>query len=178
MSEEHVLEATHRKVVGKQVKQLRRDGKLPAVVYGHGVDPTPIVLDLRETTKIMKDIGSSTLVTLRVDDKDYAVLVREQQKGILTRQLEHIDFLAIAMDQTVRTQVAVVILDEEVPAARDYGAMIVTGLDALDVECLPIDLPDHIEVNASVLENIGDNMFERIGVAFAGGSYLRQKKLD
>lgn len=158
MSENIVLEATHRDVVGKKVKQLRREGKLPAVVYGHGVEPTPIVLDLRSTTKILREVGSSTLVTLKVGKEEYATLIRETQKGILSRELEHLDFLAIAMDQTVRTQISIVILDEDVPAVKEFGAMIVTGLDSLDIECLPGDLVEQVEVDASVLESIGDSI--------------------
>jgi len=161
MSENLVLEATHRDVVGKKVKQLRWEGKLPAVVYGHGVEPTPIVLNLRETTKLLRDVGSSTLINLKVDGEEYAVLLREQQKGIISRQYTHIDFMAIAMDQTVRTQVPVLVLDADVPAVREFGAMLVTGVDSLDIECLPNILPEQIEVDASVLESIGDNIMIR-----------------
>ncbi len=161
MSEQIVVEASKREVIGKQVKQLRRDGKLPAVVYGYGVEPTPIVLDLRETTKILRSVGSSTFVTLKIDGDEHSVLVRETQKGIISRQYLHADFQVIAMDQVVRAQVQLVILSDDVPAASEFGAMIVTGLDALDIESLPKDLPEQIEIDASILENIGDNIMVR-----------------
>jgi len=161
MSEKIVLEASKRELIGKQVKQLRREGKLPAVVYGHGVEPTPIVLDLRETSKVLKEVGLSTFVTLKVAGDEYAVLVRETQKGIISREYLHADFQVIAMDQLVRAQVKIVILGDDVPAVREFGAMLVTGLDSLDVESLPKDLPKQVEVDASVLENIGDNIMIR-----------------
>jgi large subunit ribosomal protein L25 len=161
MSENLVLEATRRAVIGKKVKQLRREGKLPAVVYGHAVEPTPIVLDLHETTKLLRAVGSSTLINLKVDGEEYAVLLRELQKGIISRKYTHLDFMAIALDQLVRTQVPVVILDADVPAVREFGAMVVTGVDSLDIECLPNILPEKIEVDASILESIGDNVMVR-----------------
>ena len=161
MSEKIVLEASKREVIGKQVKHLRNEGKLPAVVYGHGVEPTPIVLNMRETSKALKQAGSSTFITLKVDGDEHAVLVRETQKGIISREYLHADFQVIAMDQLVRAQVKIVILGDNVPAVREFGAMLVTGLDSLDIESLPKDLPEQIEVDASILESIGDNIMIR-----------------
>ncbi len=158
MSNEYILEATRREVIGKQVKQLRRQGKLPAVVYGHGLESTPLVVDLREATKVLREVGTSTLLKLKVDGNEHAVLVRELQKDIITRQLLHVDFQALAMDETVRTQVALIVLDGEVPAVKDYSAVLTVGLDSLEIECLPKDLPESIEVDASVLKEIGDSI--------------------
>ncbi|MBC8507741.1 MAG: 50S ribosomal protein L25 [Chloroflexi bacterium] len=161
MSEQIVLEASKREVIGKQVKKLRSEGKLPAVVYGHGIEPTPISLHLHETAKILRKAGSSTFITLKVDGDDHSVLVRETQKGIISRQYIHVDFQVIAMDQLVRAQVQLVFNTDDVPAALEFGAMIVTGLDALDIESLPKDLPEQIYIDATVLENIGDNIMVR-----------------
>ena len=161
MSEQIVLEASKREVVGKQVKQLRKEDKLPAVVYGHGIEPTPISLELRETAKILRSVGSSTFITLNVEGDEHSVLVRETQKGIICRQYLHVDFQVIAMDQLVRAQVQLVFNTDDVPAAREFGAMIVTGLDALDIESLPKDLPEQIDIDATILENIGDNIMVR-----------------
>jgi len=158
MSEQIVLAASKRELTGKQVKQLRREGKLPAIVYGYGVEATPILLDLRETSKILRNIGSSTILALKLGGKEHAVLVRETQKGVIHREYLHVDFQAIAMDKAVRAQVQLVLLEKDVPAVRDFGALLVTGPYSLDVECLPKDLPGRIEVDASVLKNIGDSI--------------------
>jgi large subunit ribosomal protein L25 len=158
MSEQIVLEATRRELIGKQVKQLRREGKLPAVVYGYGVDSTPILLDLRETSRILKNTSVSTLINLKVDDAEHNVLVREVQKGILSRAITHIDFQAIAMNVLVRTQVPLVVLSDDVPAVNDFDAMLNIGVDSIEIECLPRNLPDQIEVDASVLLSIGDSI--------------------
>jgi len=153
-----ILEATRREVTGKKVKALRREGKLPAVLYGHGVDPTPILLDLKETTKTLSSVGSSTLVTIELDGTEYNALVRERQRDIIYRTLTHLDFQALSMTETVRTQVPVHIGDQEVPATREYGAIINTGLDMLEIECLPQDLPERITVDISSLYEIGDSI--------------------
>lgn len=158
MSEQIILEATRREVIGKQVKQLRREGKLPAVVYGYGVDATPILLDLRETSRILKNTSVSTLINLKVDDAEHNVLVREVQKGILSRAITHIDFQAIAMNVLVRTQVPLVVLSDNVPAVNDFDAMLNIGVDSVEIECLPRNLPDQIEVDASTLISIGDSI--------------------
>ncbi len=156
--EKIILKATKRDVIGKKVKALRREGKVPGVLYGYGVESTPIVLDLKETTKILSSVGSSTLVTIDLDGKEYNALVRERQRDIIYRTLTHLDFQALSMTETVRTQVPVHIGDQEVPATKEYGAIINIGLDMLEIECLPQDLPDRIDVNISRLYEIGDSI--------------------
>jgi len=156
--EKIVLNASRREVVGKKVKILRREGKLPAVLFGHGIESTPILLDQTETTKILASVGSSTLITMNLEGKDHTVLVRERQRDILLRTLLHVDFQAVSMTETVRAQVPIHIGDEEVPAVASYGAIINTGLDVLEIECLPQDLPDRITVDISGLMEIGDSI--------------------
>jgi large subunit ribosomal protein L25 len=156
--EKIVLKATRRDVVGKKVKALRREGILPAVLFGYGLESTPIQMDLRETTKILASVGSSTLVTVDLDGKEFAVLVRERQRDIIYRTLSHVDFQAVSMTETVRAQVRIHFGDVEAPAVLKYGAIINTGLDVLEIECLPQDLPDHIDVDISSLIEIGDSI--------------------
>jgi len=156
--EKIVINATHRDVIGKKVKVLRREGKLPAVLFGHGIESTPILMDLVETTKILSSVGSSTLVSIKLDGKEHAALVRERQRDVILRTLLHVDFQVVSMTETVRAQVPIHIGDEEVPAVDKYGAMINTGLDVLEIECLPQDLPDRITVDISVLNEIGDSI--------------------
>jgi len=156
--EKIVINATHRDVIGKKVKVLRREGKLPAVLFGHGIESTPILMDLVETTKILSSVGSSTLVSIKLGGKEHAALVRERQRDVILRTLLHVDFQVVSMTETVRAQVPIHIGDEEVPAVDKYGAMINTGLDVLEIECLPQDLPDRITVDISVLNEIGDSI--------------------
>ncbi|GAF77864.1 unnamed protein product, partial [marine sediment metagenome] len=77
---ELILNAEHREVTGKKVKVLRRQGYLPAVLYGVGIESIPIKLDLKEATKVISAAGSSTLVLLKIGKKQHQVLVRETQR--------------------------------------------------------------------------------------------------
>jgi large subunit ribosomal protein L25 len=154
-----VLKATRREVTGKKVRFLRREGKLPAVLFGYGVDSTPITLELKDSAKTLATVGSSTLVTLDLEGKEYNVLVRERQQDVIYRTLTHVDFQAVSMTETVRAQVAITIVgDEDIPAVENYGAIINTGIDELEIECLPQDLPERIEVDLSGLAEIGDSI--------------------
>jgi len=151
------LEASRRNVIGKKVKVLRREGLLPAVIYGKHMDPLPIVLDLRSTTKILREVSRATILTIDVEGEEFTTLVRERQRGILTGQYEHIDFLAISMTETVRTQVNVFV-EGKSPAEEEFGAVVMTGADSIEVEALPGDLPESVTVDVSVLVNIGDTI--------------------
>ena len=156
--EKIIIKANRRKVIGKQVKALRREGKLPAVIYGHGIEPTPITLEAHETNKTLSGVGSSTLISLDLEGEEYSVLVRDRQRHVLRRHLLHVDFQALSMTETVRASVALVLGEGEAPAVKSYGAMIITGVESLDIECLPSDLVDRIVVDISGLESIGDSI--------------------
>jgi large subunit ribosomal protein L25 len=151
------LEASRRDVIGKKVKVLRREGKLPAVIYGKHMEPLPIVLDLRSTTKLLREVSRATILTIDVDGEEFTTLVRERQRGILSGIYEHIDFLAISMTETVRTQVNVFV-EGKSPAEEAFGAIVMTGADSIEVEALPGDLPESLTVDVSGLVNIGDTI--------------------
>lgn len=152
-----IIPANKREVIGKKVKTLRREGKLPAIIYGYGIDPLPIVLDLRETTKILRSVSRATILEIDVDGEKINALLRDRQRGILTGDLEHLDFLAISMTQTVTTQVNVFV-EGTSPAEEEFGAIVMTGADSVEVEALPADLPESLVVDVSGLLNLGDTI--------------------
>jgi large subunit ribosomal protein L25 len=156
--EKIIMKASRREVIGKQVKALRREGKLPAVIYGHGIEPTAITLEARDTNKVLSSVGSSTLITIDLEGEEYSVLVRDRQHHVLRRHLLHVDFQALSMSETVRASVSLVLGEEEAPAVKAYGAMIITGVESMEIECLPSDLVDRLVVDISGLESIGDSI--------------------
>ena len=170
--EKIILEAEHRKVLGKKVKALRREGKLPAVVFGHNLETTPIVLDMRDASRTLAGVGSSTLVTIQLDGKEHAALVRERQYNVLLRTLLHVDFQAVSLTETLRTSVALILGDEDAPAVKSYGAMIIQNLESIEVECLPQDLPERVEVDLSSLKEIGDQIMVKDLPAMPGVEVL------
>lgn len=155
--EKVVLKAEKRNVVGKQVKALRREGKLPAVIYGRHTEPINVLLDMHSASLALGKITSSSLVTLDVEGKQYPALVREKQRDFIKNRLVHVDFLAVSADEKLRATVSVHFTGVSV-AVKDYGAVLVHNLEQLHVECLPADLPERIEVDISVLGKIGDGI--------------------
>ena len=154
------LKASPRTVVGKQVGALRRKGWVPAILYGAGVEPTPIQLEAREAARALGRASGSTLFDLIVEGETHKVLVREIQRHTIRRELRHVDFLQVAMDQTIRAEVPIE-LTGEAPAVKTLGGILVTGVSAIEVEALPGDLPDRISVNLSSLEKIDDSISVR-----------------
>ena len=152
-----VINASKREVIGKKVGALRREGKLPAVIYGKGIDPTPITLDLREASKILSTLTSSSILTLNVDGKEYPALVRDKQRDYLKARYLHIDFLAVSLTEKIRTTITISI-EGEAPAVSDYNGVVVSGLSEIEVECLPGDLEERITVDISSLKEIGDSI--------------------
>jgi large subunit ribosomal protein L25 len=158
--EEIVLKAMHRAISGKQVRAIRREGKLPAIMYGHHIDPISIELDLRDTSRKLTGLAPSALVILDVDATQHKALVREKQRNKISGILLHVDFLAVSMTEKLRTEVYIEITGVA-PAIKDFDGVLVTGMDEVEVECLPQDLPERIVVDISSLKEIGDGIYVR-----------------
>lgn len=158
--EEITLKASKRIVTGKQVKALRREGLLPAVVYGRRIESIPISLDMREASRILEKAASSALIVLDVDGEQYYTLVREKQRNPVLGTFRHIDFQAVSLTEKVRANVAIQLIGEA-PAVDMYFGILVSNLEQLSVESLPKNLPERIEVDLGSLQEIGDAIFVR-----------------
>ncbi len=151
---ENNLSATRREVLGKQVKVMRREGMLPAVLYGRKFQPVPVVLDLKETSRLLGRLSGSALVTINLEGEKHVALVREKQRNVLRGTLIHVDFMVVSMDEKLRTQVAVILTGESI-AVKDFNGILVKNMESLEVECFPQDLPERIMVDISSLKTIG-----------------------
>jgi large subunit ribosomal protein L25 len=158
--EKVVLKATKREALGRKVGALRRAGKLPAVLYGHGVKSTPIMLDAHEATLRLSHLTSSSLVMIDLDGTEYPALVREKQKDYLKDRLLHLDFQVISMTEKVTTKVGIE-LTGTAPAVKAFNAVIITVLNELEVECMPQDLPARVVLDISGLAEIGAGIHVR-----------------
>ena len=155
--EEVVLNAEKRDVIGKQVRALRRQGRLPAVIYGRGIESLSISLNKKETSRILPSLSSSHLVVIMVENQPHTTLVREKQRHPVKGHMIHIDFQEVSMTERFRAQVQLVITGDA-PAVKNYNGIVVVNMEELEVEALPGDLPDRITVDISTLENIGDSI--------------------
>lgn len=158
--EKVVIKATKRAVTGKHVATLRREGKLPGVLYGHKIDSVPITMDLKEASMILGKLSGSSIVTLELDGQEHAALVREKQRDYLKSLLIHVDFQAVSLTEKLRTEVSIELIGDS-PAVKDLNAIIVSGIEEVEVECLPQDLPEKFEVDISNLKAIGDSIYVR-----------------
>jgi large subunit ribosomal protein L25 len=155
--EKVVLKATRRDVVGKKVGALRRQGKLPAVLYGHRIETTAIMLDAHEGSQTLSHLTSSSLVTIDLDGTEYLARVREKQRDVIKNRLLHLDFQVVSLTEKMRTKVGVK-LTGTAPAVKSFNAVIHTHLTEIEVECMPQDLPERIVVDISGLAKIGDGV--------------------
>lgn len=155
--EKVVLKATKRDVIGKKVGALRRQGKLPAVLYGHHIETTAIMLDAHEGSQTLSHLTSSSLVTIDLDGKEYLALVREKQRDFIKNRLVHLDFQVVSLTEKMRAKVGIE-LAGTAPAVKDFNAVIHTGLTEMEIECMPEDLPERIVVDISGLTELGDSV--------------------
>ena len=146
------LKAEKRTIIRKRVKSLRREGIIPAVLYGPKTEPIPIQCDERELQRILAIAGGTNLISLRIDDagKPKMALAREVQRDVITNELHHVDFYQVVMTETVKAEVNI-ILTGEPPAVQQKEFMLLQGTDSVEIECLPGDLIHSIEVDLSNL---------------------------
>ena len=155
--EKVVIHATKRTVIGKQVSALRRAAKLPGVIYGHKMDPLPITMELKESTRVLNTTTSSSVITINLDGTEYAALVREKQRDYLKNRFIHVDFQAVSQTEKIRAEVDIVMVGHA-PAVKDYNGVVVEGVKTVHVEALPKDLPEKFTVDLSSLAQIGDSI--------------------
>ena len=155
--EKVVIKAEKRDVIGKQVKAMRRAGKLPAVIYGRHTDPIIVSLDAHSASLALGRLTSSSLVTIDLDGTEYPALVREKQRDYIKNRLLHVDFLTVSLNETLHANVALNLVGIS-GAVKDYNAVLVTNLQSLEVESLPADLPERIDVDIAVLARPGEGI--------------------
>ncbi len=155
--EKMVISAEKRSTIGKKVGVLRREGKLPGVIYGHKFEPTAIIMDLKEATRVLNQATSSSIVTVTLEGKEIASLVRERQRDYLRNRFIHIDFQAVSLTEKIRAAVNIEFTGVA-PAVKDFNGVVVDGLNSVEVEALPTDLPERFILDISVLKEIGDSI--------------------
>ena len=149
------LQAEKRDESGKgAAHKLRASGRVPGVLYGHGMDPVPLSVDAREMRHILHTgAGTNVLIDLEVDGKQHLTLPREIQQDHIHDRVMHVDFLAVSRDEKISVNVELIDIGEA-PGVKQ-GGVVDHHLRELHIECLPQDVPEHIEVDISALD-LGD----------------------
>lgn len=150
------LKAEVRQITGKQVAQLRRQGYVPAVIYGNNLENDLIQIEAKALRKVLAQAGTHQLIALQVGNKrPMMTLARELQIDSIKRSYLHVDFYAVNMKEKVTAQVPV-IFEGVSPAVKDLDGILVHGMTELEIECLPGDLIAAIEVNIEGLVELDD----------------------
>jgi large subunit ribosomal protein L25 len=150
------LHADIRTLIGKQSRQLRTIGKLPAVVYGNKQESVSITLDYRIFSKLFREVGTTTLIDLALDEKKtQKVLVHDIQTDPTTRKLIHVDLLLVNMKEKLQTQIPLNFIGSS-DAVDVLGGILVHVKTEVEIECLPQDLIQELNVDISSLKTFDD----------------------
>ena len=155
---EATLEATRRETIGKnEARRTRRDGMVPAVLYGAtgdgaGREATAIAVNPRALLRILhSDSGANTLISLHLADAgETRVLMKDYQLDPVTHEVLHADFYRVAMDKVIQVTIPVVVKGEP-KGVKQQGGILEFIRREIEVECLPADIPENVEVDVSEL---------------------------
>jgi large subunit ribosomal protein L25 len=152
----HELEVSRREITGKKVRFLRRQGIIPAHIYGHGIDSTAINVDTKNLKHLLAHAGKTDLISLKVDasKEPIRVLMREVQRNPMTDEPLHVDFYRVSMTEKIKAEVPLVFVGEAPVLKKIKNSSILHLIDSLDIEALPDDLPHSLEVDVSHLEEL------------------------
>jgi len=151
------IKAEQREITGKKVSNLRKQGKIPAVVYGAGEKSVLLQVIGKDFEKVFREAGESTLVELEIGQDRRNVLIHEIDFDPIKDTPRHVDFLAVRMDKPIRAKVHVV-FEGESGAVKNLGGVLVKVTHELEIEALPKDLPHEIRVDIAVLGNLGEKL--------------------
>jgi large subunit ribosomal protein L25 len=173
-----ILEVEERTSLGKnESRRLRRSGLIPGVLYGSGKRNFPVMVSPRHVDKILNsEAGENTLLDLRLKGQDTQrkAMIREFQIDPVSSQVVHVDFIRIEMDQKLQVHVPVRTTGVAL-GVKDEGGILEIVQRTLEVECLPADIPEQVEVDISAL-NIGDQV--RVGDLDLGDKVLFMQAAD
>ncbi len=151
------LAAEKRTLFGKKVKRLRKEGKIPANIFGKDFKSTAITVETRDFLRVYKLAGKTNVVYLSLEKKEIPVLVSQIQRHPLTDTILHVDFRKVDLKTTIQTEVPVKVVGTS-PAVEEQGAEVILQSKTLLVEALPDKIPSQIEVDISGIKEPGEEI--------------------
>lgn len=148
------LEVSKREVRPRSLRnKLRHEGKVPAIVYGYNVESTPIAIDGQIFSKLLRENGANTVITMTINGKKVNTLVHKVQTNTFTNHFEHVEFLSVNMSEETEVETEIVLVGEA--AGVKAGGVLAQNLYTVIVSATPSNLPERIEVDVTNL-NLGD----------------------
>jgi len=150
------LKATKRDILGKKVRFLRRQGVTPVHIFGHGIESLALQCDTAKLRQVLAKAGEAKLINVKIGSAkgSRSVLVREIQVDSPRRELLHVDFYQVRMEEAIKVEVPITLVGEA-PALKLRENTLVQELYTLTVECLPANIPTSIELDISSLTEAG-----------------------
>lgn len=171
MSDRPLLRASSRTIVGKEVSRLRKEGKLPAVIFGHG-ESVPVTVDAHELDSLRRHVGPNSLIDLAVDGAaPQSVLIAHVDRNILTQRPIHVDFHVVRLTEELTVEVPVVARGVS-PAVDKLGGTLVHPVSAVKVKARADHLPQEIDVDVSNLVDFDGAVHVRDLVVPPGATIL------
>ncbi len=158
MAKEVVLDAEARPDSGSRIAgRIRREGKVPAVIYGHGIAPKSIAVDARALRGALHtEAGLNALINLKVGKESHLALAREPQRDPVRGTIQHVDFLVVNRDEEVTAEVPITLIGEAEGVKRG-GGVLEHHIFTLPVKATPDKIPSHVELDISEM-NVGDSL--------------------
>ena len=159
MSDKHTLSVEPRTILGRKVKQLRAQGLIPANIFGSKVKSTGIQVDAKEFLKLYDQVGDTGLIDLQItgEKQTRPVLVHLIQTHPVLGEPLHVDLRQVDLKEKITAQVPIELVGES-PAIDQKGGILVQLLNEVEVEALPTDFPEKIEIDISTLSELGDSL--------------------
>lgn len=148
------IKLSQRDVIGKKVKQLRRQGIVPVHVYGSGTEPMSLQSEAQVLRRMLPRVGTNIPLSIDIEGRDgeNICFVREVQRHPVTEDILHVDFLRVDVSQTIQAEIPVMVTGTA-PAVQQQGGTLLLSLQSILVESLPMNVPASIEVDISGLDN-------------------------
>src|SRR3989344_1417350 len=152
------LKAEKRNILGRKVKQLRKNGLVPAELYGHGFENVHLSLPDKDFLKVYEEAGEHAIINIVFEGDSRAVLIHDVVFPPMTNEVLSVDLYQVRMDEKVKAAVPLE-FENESPVVKEKQAILVKNMDEIEVEALPADLPDMIKVDLSRLVNIDESIY-------------------
>lgn len=155
------VSATIRDTFGKQNKSLKKEGKIPAVIYSKGTEATSISLNLKEFARVYRQAGESTVINLNIEKdgkvQTQPVLIHEVDFDPVSDELRHADFYIVNMNEKITATIPLVFIGES-EAVKAFNGIFLKNVHEVEVEALPKDLPHEIQVDISAIKTFDDHI--------------------
>ncbi len=161
MGEKITLKVTERTVHGKKVRSLRREGIVPVVVYGPGMEPVSLQAKIQDIEKVVKAAGKHSPVHIVIDDKKKIAMVKEVGLDPSKNRINHVAFHAVRQNKPIEAEVPIRLVGEGESIAEKAGLIILQTIDSLEVKALPLEMPDALEIDIRHLKEAGEKVLVR-----------------